>query len=86
MVFTIGPREGLIHHVDFPTAIDLADRFGLGLYRGRLMSTAQLITPAQARRLQNRTDWEQVTVRVYSGDRFDLNHMTYNGWPARPLR
>jgi len=72
--------------VDFPTAIDLADRFGLALYRGRLMSTATLITPAQARLLQNRTDWEQVTVRVYRGDRFDLNRMTYNGWPARPLR
>ena len=75
--FTIGPREGLTHHVDFPTAINLADRFDLPLYKGREMSTARRITPDQARALEDRTDWVQVTVYVVEGDIFDLRDSTF---------
>ena len=75
--FTIGPREGLIHHVDFPVAIDLAERFHLPLYRGRHMKDKAQISPAEARRLEPMTDRVQVTVQVYEGDAFDLVSMTY---------
>ncbi len=76
MVFTIGRHEGLIHHVDFPLAIDLAERCDLPLYRGRKMGTSHRISPAEARSLQSDTDRVQVTVKVFAGDRFDLNTMT----------
>lgn len=79
--FTIGPREGLVDHVPFPVAIDLAERHNLPLYRGHRINRRRLITPAQARQMEPRTDVVQVTVRVYTGDQFDLVNNTYT--PAR---
>lgn len=81
--FTIGPREGLIHHVDFPVAIDLAERFRLPLYRGKDMNPRNRITPDQARALENTTDRLQVTVYVVQGDRFDLAADTFTPSPRR---
>jgi hypothetical protein len=81
--FTIGPREGLIHHVDFPVAIDLAERFNLPLYRGRSFNQRFRITSDQARRLESTTDRLQVTVYVVEGDRFDLVNMTFTPSPRR---
>lgn len=79
--FTIEAGEGLVHHVDYPVAMDIAERHGLKLYRGSRQTSSREITVAEARRLENRTDQIQVTVQVYAGDVFDLNTMTYT--PAR---
>lgn len=75
--FTIGRREGLVHHVDYPLAIDLAERFNLPLYAGQQMREADRITPERAWRMEPDTARVQVTVRVYEGDRFDLVANTY---------
>ena len=75
--FTIGRAKGLVHYVDYPLAIDLAERFNLPLYRGRDQRDANRITPAQARALENRTDWTQVTVGVKEGDVIDLRTGSY---------
>jgi len=80
--FTIGQREGLTKHVDYAVAIDLADRFDLPLYRGRIQDDKFRITPQQARRLESETDRIQVTVHVVQGDTFDLVNMTMNGRQA----
>lgn len=82
--FVIGPREGLIHHVDFRTAIDLAERFNLPLYRTQNMDSRNRITPAIARSMESNTDRIQVTVQVYEGDRFDLVNMRFTPSPHRP--
>lgn len=77
MTFTIGQREGLVHYVPYQMAIDLADNFGLPLYRGRYFHENNRITPAVARSLEATTDAVQVTVYVKPGDYFDLRNMTY---------
>lgn len=79
--FTIARGEGLIHHVDFPVAIDLAERHKLPLYRGKVMTEVNKITPMQARALEATTDRLQVTVRVTEGDQFDLRAGTYTRAP-----
>lgn len=84
--FVIGPREGLIHHVDFPTAISLAERFDLPLYRGRYIGEAFRISPQAARALEGTTDRLQVTVYVVEGDRFDLAAPTFTPSPRRTRR
>lgn len=81
--FRIARGEGLIHHVDFPTAIALAERHNLPLYRGKKMEEAKKITPAQARELETETDRLQVTVRVFEGDRFDLARGTFTRSPQK---
>ena len=75
--FAIGPREGLIHHVDFPTAMALAEQHRLEVYKTSRQIPANRISYADARAMEDRTDWTQVTVRVYPGDRFDLVNGTY---------
>lgn len=70
--FTIGKGEGLIPHVGYQLAIDLAERFNLPLYRGKGWNGTNRISPAQARSMEGNTDREQVTVGVWEGDRFDL--------------
>lgn len=79
--FTIQEGEGLTRHVDYDMAIDLAERFNLDLYRGQTMIPRREITAERARRIN--TDEVQVTVRVYEGDVFDLNTMTYTPSPKR---
>ena len=81
--FRIGHREGLIHHVDFPTAIALAEHFRLPLYKGRKIAEKYQITPAEARLLEPTTSRLQVTVYVVQGDEFDLRHMTFTPSPRR---
>ncbi|KKW48078.1 MAG: hypothetical protein UY99_C0014G0008 [Parcubacteria group bacterium GW2011_GWA1_59_11] len=81
--FAIGPREGLIHHVDFPTAIAIAERHALPLYRGRDIRESNRITPAEARQMESTTDRLQVTVYVVEGDRFDLASGTFPPSPRR---
>lgn len=81
--FTIGPREGLVHHVDYPLAIALAERFNLPLYAGRQMNGHNQITPERARRMEPDTARTQVTVKVYEGDRFDLVAGTYTPAPKK---
>lgn len=75
--FTIGQGEGLVHHVDFPTAISIAEQHGLPLYRGHTLTSQARLTPAQARLLESQTDRLQVTVLVYEGDQFDLARGIY---------
>jgi hypothetical protein len=81
--FMIGPREGLVHHVDYPLAIDLAEKFNLPLYAGRQMIDKRRITPAEARRMEPDTARTQVTVCVFEGDRFDLVAGTYTPAPKK---
>ena len=76
--FTIGQRQGLVTYVDYPVAISLAEKFHLPLYQGRRQIYRHLITPAQARQLEPDTARVQVTVKVYTGDRFDLAAGTYS--------
>lgn len=75
--FTIARNEGLLHHVDYPVAMDLADRFDLPLYRGKVVAEENRISVAEARELEATTDRLQVTVLVYEGDVFDLRRMTF---------
>lgn len=79
--FTIEDRQGINTYVDYETAINLAERFDLDLYRGKNMSKKNKITPATARSLQSSIDRIQVTVKVYAGDHFDLGSMTYTPAP-----
>lgn len=74
--FTIGRGEGLIHYVDYAVAMTLAEKHNLPLYRGKVQQARFRITPDQARRLESRTDWEQITVGVYPGDSFNLRDGT----------
>ena len=75
--FRIGKGEGLIHHVDYPTAIAIAEQFRLPLYRGKTMRERAKITPDEARALESSTDRLQVTVHVVEGDEFDLVGMKF---------
>jgi hypothetical protein len=77
MVFTIGPREGLTKHLDYRASVDVADRFNIPMYRGKVQNAAHRISYMDARALQSETDRIQVTARVFEGDRFDLVNMTY---------
>jgi hypothetical protein len=80
-VFTIAKGQGLAHHVAYLTAIDLAEHNNLSLYQGKEQVEKNRISPDQARQLATRTDWVQVTVRVFEGDKINLRTMTYE--PAR---
>lgn len=86
--FIIGPLGGLVYYVDYPLAIDLAERFHLPLYDGREMFEKNRITPAQARLMEPDLASTQVTVRVFEGDRFDLIAGTYTPAPKKivPVR
>jgi hypothetical protein len=79
--FTIRARQGLVHHVDYPTAMDLARRFSLPLYRTSVQTAENRISYDEAMRLQSQTDDVQVTVRVFVGDHFNLREGIYT--PAR---
>lgn len=75
--FAISRGEGLTHHVGYLTAIDIAERHQLPIYQGRSMTPRNLITYDQARAMENRTDYLQVTVYVEPGDYFDLRNRRY---------
>ncbi len=75
--FTIEPGRGLVSYVDYPVAMDLAERHGLRLYRGRRIGQNPL-SVTEARLLEKETDRVQVTVAVKPGDRFNLATDTYN--------
>lgn len=77
--FTIRRGEGLCHHVSYPVAIRLAERFKLPIYKSGRNIPEQKISVEEALVLENQTDQIQVMVRVYPQDHFDLNNMTYNG-------
>lgn len=77
--FTIKAGEGLTTYVSMPTAVDLAKRFGLPMYRGKIIDRNYQISPEEAATIN--TDVTQVTVRVYPGDRFDLVNMQF--YPAK---
>ncbi|MDO8552158.1 MAG: hypothetical protein Q7S01_01360 [bacterium] len=80
--FKIGRHEGLVHHVSYQLAMDIAQRFNLPLYRGRGKGEMR-ITPDQARVLESETDRVRVRVHVVEGDRFDLVNMTFTPSPLR---
>jgi hypothetical protein len=75
--FTILKGQGINHHVDYQTAIMLAEHFNLPLYRGRIQTDENWITPAVAKNMESEIDRTQVTVKVFEGDNFNLNTMTY---------
>lgn len=71
--FEIGEREGLVNHVSYRTAVELARKHNLELYHGRGVGTEGVrISTRQAHALRSLTDEVQVTIRVYPGDRFNL--------------
>lgn len=74
--FTILKGQGINHHVDYQTAIMLAEHFNLPLYRGKNQTDANRITPTVAKNMESETDRTQVTVKVFPGDNFNLNTMT----------
>lgn len=76
--FTIEKGQGLIHHVDYTVAIDLAERHNLKLYRGRDQNEMFLISPDVARGLEWETGRVQVTVGVMEGDHFNLADGTFS--------
>ena len=80
--FTIGKNDNLVSHVGYRTAIDLAERHSLELWRGK-GKARQKIAPADARRLESETDRVQVAAMVYEGDRFDLVAGTYTPAPKK---
>jgi len=74
--FTIEKTKGIAYYVGTnETAINLAEHFGLNLYKGKGINKKRLISPIQARLLN--TNEIQLTVLVYTGDYFNLNTMTY---------
>lgn len=75
--FVIGPREGLVHHVDYPAAIALAEEHRLPVYKTSVQIPSNRISYATARAMESQTDWTQVTVRVFPGDEFNLVNGTY---------
>lgn len=75
--FTIGSQKGLTSYVSYDQAIDLAEKHGIGLYRGQGWNEQNRITPAQARQLKDVTDQVQVTARVRTGDYFDPENGIY---------
>ena len=75
--FTIQKGEGLCDYVDGETAILLAERFKLVLYKGKRQIESKRISPDEAMELLPRTDWIQITVRVFEGDHFDLTGMSF---------
>lgn len=76
MQFKVEHPWGLTHYVDFPTAVELAERFDLKMFRGKGKREVE-ITPAQARLLRDKTDQVFVKVLVYHGDEFNLVDMVY---------
>ncbi len=82
--FTIAAGEGLTAHVAMATAVDLAKRFNLPMYRGKKISSSNSISVEQAGSLD--TDKVQVTVYVVEGDTFDLVNMTITPSPKRKVR
>lgn len=82
-VFTIERGWGLTRYVDYPVAIDIAERFNLPLYRGKAHTEQHRISSEEARRLEYNTDRVQVTVHVIEGDKFDLINMTFTPSPLR---
>lgn len=81
--FVIGPRQGLATYVDYPVAMDLAERFNLPLYRGRKIDPRNRITVAEARGMETNVNRVQVTVFVVEGDAFDLAAGTFTPSPRR---
>jgi hypothetical protein len=81
--FRISEGEGINHHVDYQTAIRLAEQFNLPLYKGKIQREKFRITPSKAKTMENSVDKIQITVQVYTGDYFNLNTNTYT--PANPL-
>lgn len=82
--FTIGKNDNLVNHVGYKTAIDLAERHRLAVVRGKGKDREDIDTTT-ARSLENRTDWIQVAVMVYEGDRFDLLAGTYTPAPKKQV-
>lgn len=81
--FTVGKNDNLVNHVGYRTAVDLAERHRLAIVSGKGKDREYIDTVA-ARALANRTDWVQVAVIVYEGDRFDLVAGTYTPAPRQP--
>lgn len=78
--FTIQRGEGLCHHVDYVTAIRIAEEFVLPIHRKKLGKRRySVITADEAYSLERQTDRFQVRVMVRPGDHFDINAMTLNG-------
>jgi hypothetical protein len=85
--FAIGRGEGLVHHLDYPAAIRVAERFHLPVYRGKQMVAKARISYGEARTLESRTDWTQVTVGgLKTGDRFDLVNGVFDPVDGPPVR
>jgi hypothetical protein len=79
--FVIEKGQGLCRYVSYESSIMLARTFEIPIYRGKIMSASTRISADEAIRLEDNTDREQITVKVFQGDRFNLNTMVYT--PAK---
>ena len=82
MEFTIQKGQGLSKYLaDDYWAINVAETFGLPIYKGKAQSKKYKITPTQARALVPNTATTQITVHTEPGWKFNLNddHWTLNG-------
>lgn len=87
MKFTIASGQGLSRYLaDDYWAINVAEEFGLPLFRGRKMSDETRISPSEARNID--VAMIQVTVYVEEGWTFDLSGQvwTLNGLTAEEFK
>jgi hypothetical protein len=83
MKFTIKDGQSLCDYVDYATAIQLAENFGLRLSKREIGDqNFKIMLYLDARNLSNLTDRVLVQALVMPGDTFDLENMTMNGKPA----
>jgi hypothetical protein len=77
MKFTIEKGESLCSHVDYSTAVQVGEKFGLRILKREVGSKVfRSLTYEEARSLVNDTDRVMVQVLVMPGDTFDLATMT----------
>lgn len=87
--FTIKKGQGLSHYLaDDYWSINVAEEFGLPLFRGKKQSNKNLISPIQARALVPEVEKIQITVFVEEGWRFVLSgdNWTLNGLTPEEFR
>jgi len=77
LVFTIKSGESLLHYVSYQTAMDIAEANDLKITKTVSGRSAETITVAEARTLEDQTDTILVRVTVWEGDTINVADMTY---------
>ncbi len=82
--FTIANGEGIVPHVGYITAVELARKHHIMLYRGKKQDPVHIISYDEA--LKADTDQTQITAGVKPGDKFDLIAGAYTPAPKAAPR